>query len=47
MNSIVYEIEFPDGQVKEYSANVIAENVLTQVVSDGFSTSLMDAIGDY
>ena len=24
-NSIVYDFEFPDGEVKEYSANVIAE----------------------
>jgi hypothetical protein len=47
MNSIVYEVDFPDGQVMEYSANVIAENMLTQVDSDGFSTSLMDAIVDY
>jgi hypothetical protein len=47
MNSIVYEVEFPDGQVKEYSANVIAENMLSQVDPDGFSTSLMDAIVDY
>jgi hypothetical protein len=47
MNSIVYEVEFPDGQVKEYSAKVIAENMLSQVDSDGFSTSLMDAIVDY
>jgi hypothetical protein len=47
MNSIVSEVEFPDSQVKEYSANVIAENMLTQVDSDGFSTSLVDAIVDY
>jgi hypothetical protein len=33
--------------VKEYSANVIAENMLTQVDSDGFSTSLMEGIIDY
>mgnify|MGYP007008190322 CR=1 FL=1 len=29
LNSIVYDVEFPDGQVKEYSANTIAENMLT------------------
>ena len=32
LNSMVYEVEFPDGQVKEYSANVIAVNMLTRVV---------------
>ena len=31
LNSVVYDVEFPDGQVKEYAANVIAENMLTQV----------------
>jgi len=25
LNSIVYDIEFPDGQVKEYAANIIAD----------------------
>ena len=30
LNSIVYDVEFPDGQVKEYAANIIAENMLTQ-----------------
>lgn len=47
LNSVVYEVEFPDGQVKEYSANVIAENMLTQVDSEGFSTTLMEAIVDH
>ena len=35
LNSIIYDVEFPDGQVKEYAANIIAENMLTQVDSDG------------
>ena len=26
-NSIVYYVDFPDGEVKEYAANVIAENI--------------------
>ena len=47
LNSMVYEVEFPDGQVKEYAANVIAENMLTQVDSEGFSVTLMEAIVDY
>ena len=47
LNSIVYEVEFPDGQVREYGANVIAENMLTQVDSDGYRLSLMDGIIDY
>jgi hypothetical protein len=47
LNSIIYEIEFPDGQVKEYAANFIAENMLTQVDADGYSITMMDAIIDY
>jgi hypothetical protein len=47
LNSIIYEVEFCDGQVKEYAANVIAENMLTQVDSDGYSTTILKAIIDY
>ena len=47
LNSIIYDVEFPDGQVKEYAANIIAENMLTQVDSDGMSTTLMEAIVDH
>jgi hypothetical protein len=35
LNLMIYEVEFPDGQLKEYAANVIVENMLTQVDSDG------------
>ena len=37
----------PDVQVKEYAANIIAENMLTQVDSDGMSTTFMEAIVDH
>ena len=47
LNSIVYEVEFPDGQVREYAANVIADNILSQVDDDGFSHTLMEGIIDY
>ena len=47
LNTITYDVEFPDGQVKEYGANIIAENMLTQVDSDGYSLSLMDSIIDH
>ena len=33
LNTMIYEVEFPDGELKEYAANVIAENMLTQVDS--------------
>ena len=42
----MYEVEFVDGQAQEYSANVIAENMLTKVDSEGLSTTLMEGIVD-
>ena len=47
LNSIIYDVEFDDGTIKEYSANVIAENMLSQVDSEGFSTTIMGAIIDH
>ena len=44
LNTIIYEVEFPDGQVKDYAANVIAESMLTQDDSDGFTLTMMDSI---
>ena len=46
LNSMIYEVEFPDGQVKEYAANVIAENMLTQVDAEGYSTTMLKNIID-
>jgi hypothetical protein len=46
LDSIVYDVEFPDGTIREYSANLIAENMLTQVDSDGYSLTLMEGIVD-
>ena len=47
LNSIVYDVEFPDGQVKEYAANILAENMLAQVDQNGHSTLMMKEIVDY
>ena len=47
LNTITYGVEFSNGQVKEYGTNIIAENMLTQVNSDGYSLSLMDSIIDH
>ena len=47
LNSLIYEVEFPDGQIKEYAANVIADNILRQVDHEGYSTTLMAGIIDY
>ena len=40
-------VEFPDGTMKKYAANEIAENMISQVDDEGFSSTLMDGIVDY
>ena len=38
---LVYDVEFPDGAVKHYAENVIAENVLSHVEWSGFFTQAL------
>ena len=45
-NTILYDVEFPDGQVKEYSANVIAENMYATIDVDGLSKTILEVILD-
>ena len=47
VNSVIYDVEFPDSTIKEYVANMIAENMLSQVDSEGYSLQLMDTIVDF
>ena len=47
LNSIMYAVELADGTIKEYGANIIAENMITQVDSNGFSLMLMEGIIDF
>ena len=44
---MVYDVQFPDGQIKEYAANVIAENMYNQVDPDGHNVNLLDSIINY
>ena len=44
---MMYKAEFVDGQVQDYSANVIAENMLMRVDWEGFSTTLMEGIVEW
>ena len=46
LNSIIYEVEFEDVHGKEYSANTITENILTQVYFYGFTLTMMEGIID-
>ena len=47
LNTLVYDIDFPDGDVKKYYANIIAENLLAQVDPEGFHTNVLEAILDH
>jgi hypothetical protein len=46
LNSMVYDVELSDSEIREYSANIIAENAYSQVNTDGHSHSFMDSIID-
>jgi hypothetical protein len=47
LNTIMYEVEFPDGEVRPYAANVIADNIYSQVDNDGRRSFIFDSIIDY
>ena len=47
LNTMVYDIEFDDGLVKEYSANVIADELFAQTDDEGFTTTHLDAILEF
>ena len=44
LNTLVYEVEFPDGTIRDYGANVIAENLYSQLDPDGYRQQIMDCI---
>jgi len=44
---MTYDVEFPNGEIKEYAANVIAENMYSQVDENGHAVQILDAIVDY
>jgi len=46
LNTMRYNVEFSDGMVREYNANVIAENLYQQVDADGYHHTLVDTIAD-
>jgi len=44
---LLYDVMFPDGAVQQYAANLIAENIYSQVDTDGHHYQLLDCIMDY
>jgi hypothetical protein len=48
LNTLVYDFKFPDRSVKEYAANIIVENLYSQVDENaGHSYTLLDNILDH
>ena len=47
LDSRVYEVMFPDGDVEQYAANILAENMLGQVDEHGHRYQLLDSITDH
>jgi hypothetical protein len=43
----VYQVQFDTGEVEEYTANIIAENIYSQVDDDGFTTYSVKDFTDY
>ena len=44
LNNHIYEVEFPDGEIKEFAENILAENCLSQVDPNGHYSQLLDCI---
>jgi hypothetical protein len=47
LDTRVYEVQFADGDVLEYAANIIAENLYSQTDQEGKRYVLLDAIVDH
>ena len=44
LNTRVYDVMFPDGEVQQYSANVIAQSIYDSADEDGYRYQLLDEI---
>ena len=46
-SSVSYDVEFGDGEIKHYSASLIADNMYAQVDKEGYMYNLLDSILDH
>ena len=44
LNSIIYDVSFPNGAVKQYAANTIAEALYSTTDNEGHSKAVLDCI---
>ena len=47
LSTLIYDVEFSDGNIKQYSTNMISENILVSYYSDGYYSSMMSCIVDH
>jgi hypothetical protein len=47
LNNIIYEVEYPDGSIRDYGANVITENIYSQVDEHGYRQQTLDCIMEH
>ena len=47
LNTLIYDVEFPNGTIRPYTENIIADNIFAQVDSEGIQTNIIDAIIDH
>ena len=47
LDTRVYQLEFPDGRVEEYSMNIILENIANQVDSEGFDLGIFQEVAGH
>ena len=47
LDTRLYEVEFPDGDIREYAANVIAESIYSQVDDEGRYHLLLESLVDH
>jgi hypothetical protein len=47
LNSMIYDVEFSYGNIEEYVANILAENMFSQLNPYGYNTILLIEIIDY
>ena len=45
--TMIYDVEFMDGNIREFGGNIIAENMYSQVDNDGYYRSILESIIDF
>ena len=47
LDTSVYEVQFEDGSIERYNANIIAEHIYSQIDGEGYGMTLLDEIVDH